>query len=72
MSNQSKTKKVKDIKPIKAWVILDRKDLGLFSKEYYALSQAMEISYRYWVDSPVYDKRSVGEDIYFRIIKLLK
>lgn len=44
----------------------------LFYKEYYALDQAIEIAYRYWADSPIQEKRSVGEDIYFRINNLLK
>jgi len=44
----------------------------LFYKEYYALNEAIEIAYRYWADSPVAEKRSVGEDIYFRITNLLK
>jgi len=43
----------------------------LFPKQYRALKEALNLSSRYYLDSPIREKREVGEDIYMRVTGIL-
>lgn len=44
----------------------------LFPKEHRALRVALEVSGTYWLKSPSFEKREVGDDIHTKIIRALK